>query len=101
MLIQFVGCYTMQIDMGNVANILEVHATSIFRFEVCRVGEFLYVHRLMLGGGGEWGLVSHRGSRIVLCTSEMLATSTTCTFHNHPRTKLTAVVNHRESPKGQ
>jgi hypothetical protein len=33
-------------DIGNVANVLEVHATTIFRFEVFRVGEFSCIYRL-------------------------------------------------------
>jgi hypothetical protein len=81
-------------DMSDVANILEVHATSIFRFEVWRVDEFLCVYRLILqkttrGKSGVWCLIS--ASRIVACIFQMLATSPTCTHCNHPRTELTAV----------
>jgi hypothetical protein len=29
------------VDMDSVSDVLEVHAASIFRVEVCKVGEFL------------------------------------------------------------
>jgi hypothetical protein len=40
MLIQFLGSLRCM-DVGNAAYILKVHATSIFRIKLCRVGAFL------------------------------------------------------------
>jgi hypothetical protein len=33
------------VDVDRVSSVSETHADSIFRFEVRRVGEFLYIHR--------------------------------------------------------
>jgi hypothetical protein len=43
-------------DVGSAVNISEVHAASIFRIEVCRVGEILCSYRFIFrkepcGGG--------------------------------------------------
>jgi hypothetical protein len=34
------------VDVGNIADVSQVHAASIFRVEVCRVGEFLCIYGL-------------------------------------------------------
>jgi hypothetical protein len=36
------GCLHL-VGVGSVAEISEVHAASVFRIEVCRVSEFVYV----------------------------------------------------------
>jgi hypothetical protein len=40
------GC-SHYVDVGSVADILDVHTASIFMVEVCTVGEFLYKYRFM------------------------------------------------------
>jgi hypothetical protein len=36
------------VDVGSVADVSEVHAPAIFKFEVCRVGEFVYTDKVYL-----------------------------------------------------
>jgi hypothetical protein len=56
-------------DVGNVADILEVHAASIFRVQIYRVGEFLSMSKFMLpkipegrNTGGWWPIWVNRDS---------------------------------------
>jgi hypothetical protein len=47
--------FLYRVDVGNVADVLKVHAASIFRIEVCRIGVCIYIdfdltHR-RIGGG--------------------------------------------------
>jgi hypothetical protein len=53
------------VDGGDAASILEVPAPSIFRVEVCKVGELLCIYRILFSknnlGRGRGGLVPHLG----------------------------------------
>jgi hypothetical protein len=40
------------VDVGSVLNVLEVHAASIFRAELCWVGEFSCIWRCLFGNWG-------------------------------------------------
>jgi hypothetical protein len=54
------------VDVGDIADVSEVHVVSIFRFEVCRVVAFLCIYRILFRnkisvGEGKWGLVPSLG----------------------------------------
>jgi hypothetical protein len=49
------------VDVSNVTDVSELHAASIFRVEMCKVGEFLYMYRTLLRkqlGEGDIGALS-------------------------------------------
>lgn len=41
------------VDVGSFLDVLEVHAGSVFRVELCRVGEFPCIRRCLFGS---WGM---------------------------------------------
>jgi hypothetical protein len=47
------------VDVSDVADLSGVHAASIFRIEVCKMGEFVYIKDTVsennVGEQGEWG----------------------------------------------
>jgi hypothetical protein len=70
--------------VGNVADVSDIRATSVFRDELSRVGEFLYMYSFMLRKNrvDDWGLMPRLGQQEHSNTALKMEVACTCEVSN-------------------